>query len=94
MLLLLIFMTAIGTLGMWTFSNRAIELGFEEMEVHMLEGTVLWGVDDLGVTLEEKVIATGLQGISMDRKQEIFEDDSDASIQKLVDHLMKDGVLR
>jgi len=47
MLLLLIFMTAIGTLGMWTFSNRAIELGFEEMEVHMLEGTVLWGVDDL-----------------------------------------------
>jgi len=53
-----------------------------------------WSVDDLGVTLEEKVVATDLQGISMDRKQEIFEDDSDASIQKLVDHLMKDGVLR
>jgi electron transfer flavoprotein beta subunit len=53
-----------------------------------------WSVDDLGVTLEEKVIATDLQGISMDRKQEIFKDDSDASIQKLVDNLMKDGVLR
>ena len=53
-----------------------------------------WRIDDLGVTLEEKVVATDLQGISMDRKQEIFEDDSDASIQKLVDHLMKEGVLR
>jgi len=40
-------MTTIGTLGMWTFTNRALELGFDEMEVHMLEGTVLWGVDDL-----------------------------------------------
>jgi len=47
MLLLLMFMTAIGTGSMWVFTNRALELGFEEMEVHMLEGTVLWGVDDL-----------------------------------------------
>jgi len=47
MLLLLMLMTTIGTLGMWTFTNRALELGFDEMEVHMLEGTVLWGVDDL-----------------------------------------------
>lgn len=53
-----------------------------------------WSVDDLGINLEEKVVAIDLQGISMDRKQEIFEDDSEESIQKLVNHLMKDGVLR
>ena len=47
MLLLLLLMTAVGTVGMWTFTNRALELGFEEMEVSILEGTVLWGVDDI-----------------------------------------------
>lgn len=47
MLLVLMLMTAIGTIGMWTFTNRALELGFEEMEVSILEGTILWGVDDL-----------------------------------------------
>ena len=47
MLFVLVLMTAIGTVGMWTFTNRALELGFEEMEVSILEGTVLWGVDDL-----------------------------------------------
>lgn len=47
MLLVLLLITAIGTVGMWTFTNRALELGFEEMEVSILEGTVLWGVDDL-----------------------------------------------
>lgn len=53
-----------------------------------------WSINDLGVSLDRKVVVTELQGISMDRKQEIFEDDLDASVQKLVDRLMKDGVLR
>ncbi|RLF59064.1 MAG: electron transfer flavoprotein subunit beta [Thermoplasmata archaeon] len=53
-----------------------------------------WSVDDLDVTLEQKVLTTDLQGISMDRKNEIYKDDSDDSIQKLVDNLAKDGVLR
>jgi len=53
-----------------------------------------WSVDDFNVTLEQKVLTTDLQGISMDRKNEIYKDDSDDSIQKLVDNLAKDGVLR
>jgi electron transfer flavoprotein beta subunit len=53
-----------------------------------------WNSNDLDITLESKVVDTGLQGIAMDRKKEIFEDDSDVSIQKLVDNLLKDGVLR
>jgi signal transduction histidine kinase len=47
MLLLLVVMTIVGTAGMWSFTNKALELGFEEMEVSILEGTVLWGVDDI-----------------------------------------------
>ena len=53
-----------------------------------------WSIDDLNVTLEQNVLTTDLQGISMDRKNEIYKDDSDDSIQKLVDNLAKDGVLR
>jgi len=53
-----------------------------------------WTVDELGVSVDQKVIVKDLQGVSMDRKNEIYEDDSDASIQKLVDNLAKDGVLR
>ena len=53
-----------------------------------------WSVDALDVILEQKILTTDLQGISMDRKNEIYEDDSDDSIQKLVDNLAKDGVLR
>jgi len=53
-----------------------------------------WSIDDLNVTLEQKVLTTDIQGISMDRKNEIYKDDSDDSIQKLVDNLAKDGVLR
>ncbi|MCW4014121.1 MAG: ATP-binding protein [Candidatus Bathyarchaeota archaeon] len=47
MLLLLAFFTVIGTVGMWSFTNRALKIGFEEMEMSILEGTVLWGVDDI-----------------------------------------------
>lgn len=47
MLVLLMFMAAVGTVGMWGFTNQALKLGFEEMEVSILEGTVLWGVDDI-----------------------------------------------
>ena len=47
MLIMLGFMAVFGTAGMWYFSNRAIEAGFEEIEVASLEGTILWGVDDI-----------------------------------------------
>lgn len=53
-----------------------------------------WTTDDLDVTLEPKVITTDLQGVSMDRKNKIYENDSDESIHELVEHLAKDGVLR
>ncbi len=53
-----------------------------------------WTVDSLGVKVESKVQTISLQGVSMDRKNIIYENDSDESIQKLVDNLAKDGVLR
>lgn len=53
-----------------------------------------WTVDSLDVSVEPKVTTIDLQGISMDRKNIIYEDDSDESIQKLVDNLAKEGVLR
>lgn len=51
-------------------------------------------VDSLDVTLEPKVTTIDIQGVSTERKNIIYEDDSDESIQKLVDNLAKDGVLR
>ena len=53
-----------------------------------------WTVDSLKIKIEPKVQTVNLQGVSTDRKNIIYEDDSDESIQKLVDNLAKDGVLR
>jgi len=51
-------------------------------------------VDALEVPLDPKVSLIDIQGVSTERKNIIYEDDSDDSIQKLVDNLAKDGVLR
>ncbi|TFH18532.1 hypothetical protein E4H04_03125 [Candidatus Bathyarchaeota archaeon] len=32
---------------MWIFTDWTLRIGFEEIEVQVIEGTVLWGVDDL-----------------------------------------------
>jgi len=53
-----------------------------------------WSIDALDVSIEPKVSIIDIQGVSTERKNIIFEDDSDDSIQKLVDNLAKDGVLR
>ncbi len=53
-----------------------------------------WTLDSLDVTIEPKIKSIDLQGISMERKNVIYKDDSDESIQKLVDNLAKEGVLR
>lgn len=53
-----------------------------------------WTIESLDVTPKIKVKTINLQGVSMDRKNVIYKDDSDESIQKLVDNLAKEGVLR
>jgi electron transfer flavoprotein beta subunit len=53
-----------------------------------------WAVDSLDVSVKPKVEILDLQGIPIDRKNIIYEDDSDESIQKLVENLAKEGVLR
>ena len=53
-----------------------------------------WTIDSLDITVESKVHTIDLQGVSTDRKNVIYENDSDDNIQKLVDSLAKDGVLR
>jgi electron transfer flavoprotein beta subunit len=53
-----------------------------------------WTVESLDITLEPKVQTIDLQGVSSDRKNVIYDDDSDDTIKKLVDNLAKDGVLR
>lgn len=53
-----------------------------------------WTVDSLGVNVKPMVDTINLVGISSDRKNIIYEDGSDESIQKLVDNMAKDGVLR
>ncbi|MFO8077046.1 MAG: electron transfer flavoprotein subunit beta/FixA family protein [Thermoplasmatota archaeon] len=53
-----------------------------------------WTTDDLNIKIEPKVNSIDLQGVSMERKNIVYEDDSDESIQKLVDNLAKEGVLR
>ena len=53
-----------------------------------------WTVDSLDVKVESKVETIDLQGVSMDRKNIIYKDDSDDSIKELVNNLAKEGVLR
>ena len=50
---------------------------------------------DVGVTAVEPLVKTmELKGVSMERKNIIYQDDIDNSVQQLVDNLAKDGVLR
>lgn len=53
-----------------------------------------WTIESLGLTFENKVKSIDLKGISMERKNIIYKDDSEESIQSLVANLIKDGVLR
>jgi electron transfer flavoprotein beta subunit len=53
-----------------------------------------WTLDALDISVELKIKSIDLKGISMERKNIIYKDDSDESIQKLVDNLAKEGVLR
>lgn len=53
-----------------------------------------WSLDELEVSAEPQITNIDLKGVSMERKNIVYEDDSDESIQKLVDNLAKEGVLR
>jgi electron transfer flavoprotein beta subunit len=53
-----------------------------------------WPADTLTSSLKPKVDTIDLKGISMQRKNVIFKDDLDKSINNLVDSLAKEGVLR
>jgi len=52
-----------------------------------------WDIDSLSVGLEPKTDIIDLKGVSMDRKNIVFENNLDESVGKLVDNLEKDGVL-
>ena len=53
-----------------------------------------WTADSLKSGLDNKVDTIELKGVSMERKNVIYQDDLDDSINKLVDSLAKEGVLR
>ena len=53
-----------------------------------------WGSDTLDADLNIKVDTIELKGVSMERKNEIYQNDLDESISKLVESLNKEGVLR
>ena len=52
-----------------------------------------WSVDSLAGGLEPKIETIDLKGVSMERKNIVYEDSLDESIGKLVDNLAKEGVL-
>ena len=53
-----------------------------------------WSADSLVSDLNPKVSTVDLKGISMERKNIVYQNDLDESIGKLVDSLAKEGVLR
>jgi electron transfer flavoprotein beta subunit len=53
-----------------------------------------WTADSLSKDLTPKVETIELKGVSMERKNVIFQNDLDESVTKLVDSLAKEGVLR
>ena len=53
-----------------------------------------WSADSLHKEIDLKVITLDLKGISMERKNIVYQDDIDDSVKKLVDSLAKEGVLR
>ena len=52
-----------------------------------------WSADSLLIDTKIKVETINIKGISMERKNIVFENSIDDSISKLVDNLAKDGVL-
>ena len=53
-----------------------------------------WSADSLTKELEPKVETLELKGVSMERKNIVYKDDVEDSVNKLVDSLAKEGVLR
>jgi electron transfer flavoprotein beta subunit len=53
-----------------------------------------WAADTLISDLNPKVTMVDLKGISMERKNIVYQNDLDESVGKLVDSLAKEGVLR
>ncbi len=52
-----------------------------------------WESSDITNDLNPLVETVNLKGVSMERKNIVYEDDLDESVEKLVDNLAKDGVL-
>jgi electron transfer flavoprotein beta subunit len=53
-----------------------------------------WSVNDVnGKNLKPMITTVDIKGVSMERKNIIYQDDLDESIKQLVDNLAKDGVL-
>ncbi len=52
-----------------------------------------WSVESLGISPESLVETIDLEGVSMERKNIIFKEASDENIEKLVESLMKEGVV-
>ncbi len=54
-----------------------------------------WNAEEVASgKLEPKITTLDLTGVSMDRKNVIYQDDIDESVNKIVDDLAKEGVLR
>ena len=53
-----------------------------------------WSADSLAKGLNPKVETVELKGVPMERKNIIYQDDVDESVNKLVESLAKEGVLR
>ena len=53
-----------------------------------------WTADSLTKELNSKVETVELKGVSMERKNVIYQNDLDDSVNKLVESLAKEGVLR
>jgi electron transfer flavoprotein alpha/beta subunit len=53
-----------------------------------------WTADSLISGLNPMVETLDLKGVSMERKNIVYQDDIDESVGKLVDSLAKEGVLR
>ena len=54
-----------------------------------------WNADDVTEgSLDPKISTVEIKGVSMERKNVIYQDDLDESVTKLVDSLAKEGVLR
>jgi electron transfer flavoprotein alpha/beta subunit len=52
-----------------------------------------WTADSLNSGLKPLVETVELKGVPMERKNIIFKDDLDDSVNKLVDNLAKEGVI-